>query len=83
MTTALRQWLSAQSFLPDSDRARIGEQRITVTAAGGGVQVIQRQFANPLSWLFLASAVFYMTPSRHGIMELCKPLPLSLQYFSF
>jgi predicted permease len=60
MTAALQQWLSAQSFLSDRDRPRIAEQRIAVTAAGGGVQVVQRQFANPLTWLFITSAVLLL-----------------------
>ena len=31
-----------------------------MTPAGGGVQVMQAQFANPLSWLFLTSAVLLL-----------------------
>ena len=60
MTAVLQQWLTSQTFLADRDRSRIAEQRIVVTPAGGGVQVIQRQFASPLSWLFLTSAVLLL-----------------------
>ena len=60
MTTALQQWLTSQPFLTDRDRGRLAEQHISVTPAGGGVQIVQRQFANPLSWLFLTSAVLLL-----------------------
>jgi predicted permease len=60
MTTALQQWLSAQSFVPERERARLAEQHITITPAGGGVPIMQAQFANPLTLLLLTSAVLLL-----------------------
>lgn len=59
-TTALQQWLSAQAFLSNEDRRHLGRQHIVVTPAGGGVPLMQAQFARSLTLLFLTSAALLL-----------------------
>ncbi len=59
-TTALQQWLSAQTFFSSEQRRELPRQHIVVTPAGGGVPVIQAQFSRSLSLLFLTSAVLLL-----------------------
>jgi predicted permease len=59
-TSALQQWLSAQTFLSSEDRRRLPQQHIVVAPAGGGVPIVQTQFSRSLSLLFLTSAVLLL-----------------------
>ncbi len=59
-TTALQQWLSAQTFLSAEQRRQLARQHIVVTPAGGGVPIMQAQFSRSLSLLFLTSAVLLL-----------------------
>jgi predicted permease len=56
-TTALQQWLSAQSFVGDRERPEIPRQHIVVAPAGGGVGLARVQYARSLNLLFAASAM--------------------------
>lgn len=57
ITTALQQWLSAQSFLNDRERLQVAQQRIVVTPAGGGVTSTRAQYERSLKLLFAAAAM--------------------------
>ncbi len=57
LTTALRQWLSAQAFVPEANRGEIALQRIPVVPAGGGVGLMRIAFAQSLSVLLATSAL--------------------------
>jgi len=57
VTTALQQWLSVQSFVPDQARAELPRQHIVVAPAGGGVGLARAQYARSLNLLFAASAM--------------------------
>jgi predicted permease len=57
VTTALQQWLSAQSFVSERERAEIPRQRIVVAPAGGGVALARAQYSRSLNILFAASAM--------------------------
>jgi predicted permease len=65
VTTALQQWLTAQAFVPQEYRAEIARQRIVITAAGGGVPLMQAQFARSLTLLFATSAVLLLIASAN------------------
>jgi len=65
VTTALQQWLSAQSFLTDEDRQQIPRQYVVVAPAGGGVPLMQAQFARSLTFLFATSAVLLLIASAN------------------
>jgi predicted permease len=65
LTTALQQWLSAQSFLTDEDRKQIPRQRIVIAPAGGGVPLMQAQFSRSLRFLFATSAVLLLIASAN------------------
>jgi len=56
-TVALQQWLSAQSFVSEEDRADLTRQRIAVAPAGGGVALMRIEFSRSLSLLFVTSAL--------------------------
>ena len=56
-TAALQQWLSAQTFLSDASRLEVPRQRIAVVPAGGGVPILQAQFGQALTILFVTSSL--------------------------
>ena len=60
LTTALQQWLGAQTFLDKTDRERLPIQKLVVTPAGGGVPVIRGQFSQSLSLMFVTSVVLLL-----------------------
>ena len=57
LSTALQQWLSAQPFLNDRQRAEIGQYNVAVVPAGGGVALARLQYSQSLNILFAASAM--------------------------
>ena len=65
VTTALQQWLNAQPDIPERFRAEIPRQHIVVTPAGGGVPMMQLQFARSLTLLFATSAVLLLIASAN------------------
>ncbi|MGH9203187.1 MAG: ABC transporter permease, partial [Vicinamibacterales bacterium] len=60
LTTSLQHWLGAQSFLSNEDRQRLPRERLVVTRGGSGVPLLQRRFSQPLSLMFLTSAVLLL-----------------------
>ena len=60
LTPVLQQWLSGQANFTALDRERIPLQTLVVTPAGGGVPVIQGQFSQSLTLMFLTSAVLLL-----------------------
>lgn len=56
-TRALQTWLDAQPFVSERDRRQLPQQRIVVTSAATGVQVMQRDFGRSLMMLLAMSAV--------------------------
>ncbi len=56
-TNALRQWLESQSFLSNEERAQLRQQHVRVVSAGGGVPMLQSQFGNVLTILFITSGL--------------------------
>jgi macrolide transport system ATP-binding/permease protein len=56
-TTELQSWLTAQPFLAGNDRKQIGQQRIAVVSAAGGVTVLRYNYARPLTLLFATSVL--------------------------
>jgi predicted permease len=59
-TTVLQQWLSAQSFIPESSRDRIARQYIRVTPAAGGIPLMSGQYSRSLTVLLITSAVLLL-----------------------
>jgi predicted permease len=56
-TAALQQWLVAQPFVNEQQRAEIARHLIVVAPAGGGVALARAQYQRSLSILFAASAM--------------------------
>lgn len=56
-TQALQAWLTAQTFLSERERAAIPEQRVTVSNAATGVQVLRAAFGQSLTMLFAMSGL--------------------------
>jgi predicted permease len=56
-TAALQQWLVAQPFLTEQQRAEVGRHRILVAPAGGGVALARAQYMRSLNILFAASGM--------------------------
>jgi predicted permease len=59
-TAALQQWLSAQSFVPQTGRDRIEHQYIALTPAAGGIPLMAGQYARSLTLLLITSAVLLL-----------------------
>ena len=57
LTTALQQWLSAQTFVTEAERPQIPQQRIVVVAAGGGIGSAKAQYGRSLNLLFAAAGM--------------------------
>jgi predicted permease len=57
VTTALQQWLTAQSFFNERERRQIPQQRVVVVPAGGGVESTRAQYARSLNLLFAAAGM--------------------------
>ena len=60
MTTALQQWLLTQPLASEQDRQQIPREHIVVTPAGGGVPIMQAQYARSLTLLLVTSAVLLL-----------------------
>jgi len=56
-TTELQNWLTAQTFLNEDQRKRIGGQHVQVVSAAGGVNILKYTYAQPLALLFATSAL--------------------------
>ena len=56
-THLIRSWLTAQTFLSERERAQIAAQRIVVTPAAGGVQIMRGNFGQSLTLLFAMSGL--------------------------
>jgi predicted permease len=56
-THALQTWLAAQTFLSDRNREDIPEQRIVVTSAAGGVELMRGNFGQSLGVLVVMSGL--------------------------
>jgi predicted permease len=56
-TNALRQWFESQSFLSEEERVQLPQQHVKVVSAGGGVPVLQTQFGQVLTILFITSGL--------------------------
>jgi predicted permease len=56
-THALQAWLGAQTFLSDRQREDIAQQRIAVTSAAGGVQLMRNNFGQSLTVLLVMSGL--------------------------
>ncbi|HKW00255.1 MAG TPA: ABC transporter permease [Vicinamibacterales bacterium] len=57
VSAELRDWLSAQSFLSDTDRKQLSEQHIVVTSAATGVSTLRTRYADALRVLAVVSAL--------------------------
>ena len=60
LTSVLQQWLNGQTNLTALDRERLPMEKLVVSPAGGGVPVMQGQFSQSLSLMFLTSAVLLL-----------------------
>ena len=56
-TAAIQAWLAAQTFLPEPERAQLKDQRIVVTSAATGVQLMRGNFGQSLTLLFAMSGL--------------------------
>ncbi len=56
LSLELEHWLAAQSFVSDRDRATLGQQRIVVVSAAGGVELMRLTFGSSLTLLAVTSA---------------------------
>lgn len=56
-TVALQSWLGAQVFLSENERAQLADQRIVVTSAASGVQLLRGSFGWSLTLLLAMSGV--------------------------
>jgi predicted permease len=56
-TGVLQAWLATQSFVTDRERADLPKQRIVVTPAAGGVQLMRGTFSQSLTLLFVMSGL--------------------------
>jgi predicted permease len=56
-TSELQNWLTTQTWLTEDQKKRIGEQRIRVASAAGGVTILRYTYARPLTLLFATSAL--------------------------
>jgi len=65
LTGVLQQWLSAQPFVSDTDRANLPRQRIPVVAAGGGVELMRLAFGQSLTVLFVTSGLVLLIASAN------------------
>jgi macrolide transport system ATP-binding/permease protein len=57
VTASLQQWLSAQTFITDRDRAQIPRQSVVVAPSSGGVELARLTYERSLNLLFAASAM--------------------------
>ena len=64
-TSALQQWLSAQSFVSEQSRDRIPRQYIAVTPTPGGIPLMRGQYSQSLSLLLLTSSVLLLIASAN------------------
>jgi macrolide transport system ATP-binding/permease protein len=56
-TTEQQNWLTTQTWLTEEQKKRIGQQRIPVAPAAGGVTILRYTYARPLTLLFATSAL--------------------------
>jgi predicted permease len=56
-TTELQSWLAGQTSLSEDQKKQIGQQRIRVVSAAGGVTLLRYEYAQPLTLLFATSAL--------------------------
>jgi predicted permease len=54
---ALRAWLSAQTFWSDDERKQLGESKVVIVSAAGGVQLMRGNFGQSLTLLLSMSAL--------------------------
>jgi len=57
VTAALQQWLSAQPFVSDEERATIPRRRVQVVGAAGGVRTLRFTFEKPVTVLLAMSGL--------------------------
>lgn len=65
VSASLRQWLAAQTFIGDTHRASIAEQRIRIAPAGGGVQLMRLAFGQSFTLLVVTSALVLLIASAN------------------
>jgi len=56
-TAEQQNWLTTQTWLTEDQKKRIGQQRIRVVPAAGGVTILRYTYARPLTLLFATSAL--------------------------
>jgi predicted permease len=64
-TRSLQTWLAAQSFMTERWRAQIPDQRIVVTSAASGVQLMRGNFGQQLTVLFAMSGLVLLIASAN------------------
>jgi predicted permease len=64
-STELRQWLAAQTFLGEQDRAAVSRQSIVIRPAAGGVSILRYTYAEPLTILFVMSGLVLLIASAN------------------
>ena len=64
-SAALRDWLGALPTLTDQNRERLPQQHINVVPAGGGVPIMQAQFGQTLTILFVTSGLVLLIASAN------------------
>ena len=56
-TRVLQSFLTSESFLTDSDRTKVKDQKVIVTSAAGGIQLLRANFGQSLTLLFTMSGL--------------------------
>jgi predicted permease len=64
-TSAVQQWLAAQPFLNEQSREALPRQHVNVVPAGGGVPIMQAQFGQTLTVLFVTSGLVLLIASAN------------------
>jgi predicted permease len=65
LTDEHRRWLAAQSFLTEEDRTQIGDVRVHVVSARGGVALLRYTYSRPLALLFAMSGLVLLIASAN------------------
>jgi len=65
LSGVLQQWLAAQPFVSETDRAALPRQQITVARAQGGVELMRIVFGRSITLLFVTSGLVLLIASAN------------------